>query len=131
MQQYILDGRRMRDRASAYRVIRQTLGFPDWFGENLDALWDCLGEMEPGAVVVLTHTRALLDAMGPTGEKLLACFRDAAKTYDLTFLEQPGALAENRAATLKEEEPVKPYENFKLASYVYAYYLDGLSPEQL
>ncbi len=131
MQQYILDGRRMRDRASAYRVIRQTLGFPDWFGENLDALWDCLGEMEPGTVVVLTHTRALLDAMGPTGEKLLACFRDAAKTYDLTFLEQPGALEENRAATLKEEEPMKPYENFKLASYVYAYYLDGLSLEQL
>lgn len=138
MKQFLLDGRDMKDRAAAYGVIRETLGFPEWFGENLDALWDCLGEMEAGSSLVLANTSALLDALGPYGEKMLSCFREAAQTYDLSFTEWPGdpgpeslLPGEERSITPKGGVFLKSYENFRLAAYVYAYYLDGLSPEKL
>ena len=25
-----------------HKVIKESLGFPDYYGENLDALWDCM-----------------------------------------------------------------------------------------
>ena len=35
----------MTDRATAHRIIKDTLGFPDWYGNNLDALLDCLTDI--------------------------------------------------------------------------------------
>lgn len=29
-----------------HQVLAQTLSFPDWYGHNLDALYDCLTELE-------------------------------------------------------------------------------------
>ena len=35
-------------------AFKTALGFPDWFGHNLDALADCLGDVafEPGTLIV-------------------------------------------------------------------------------
>lgn len=41
----VVDGRRMRDRASVLSAIADGCDFPDWFGHNLDALHDCLGDL--------------------------------------------------------------------------------------
>jgi RNAse (barnase) inhibitor barstar len=30
------------DKAESLRVFGEVLGFPDWYGHNLDALYDCL-----------------------------------------------------------------------------------------
>ena len=37
-----LDGARLRTKEEAYPYLREKLGLPDWFGNNLDALYDCL-----------------------------------------------------------------------------------------
>lgn len=40
------------DRAGVLRGIGAALGFPDYYGQNLDALWDCLTDLtEPTALV--------------------------------------------------------------------------------
>lgn len=40
-----MDGATVVDKASAFEVIATALSFPDWFGRNLDALYDCLTDL--------------------------------------------------------------------------------------
>lgn len=88
MNTYLLDGRDMTNRETAYAVIARTLHFPEWFGGNLDALADCLGEMKKNSEVIFLHTEALDAQLGDYGEKLLACFRDCAREVGFRFVEQ-------------------------------------------
>lgn len=50
---YVLDCRQLTDKASAHRHLKAVFGFPEYYGNNLDALHDCLGE--------LGHCRIYLD----------------------------------------------------------------------
>ena len=36
-----------------YAGLASALGLPDWFGANLDALWDCLADLPGPTVLVL------------------------------------------------------------------------------
>ena len=42
----IIDGRRMTTRADAHAELARALDFPDWYGANLDALYDVLTDLE-------------------------------------------------------------------------------------
>ena len=44
MEKIILDGGKMTDKAAAHEHIADMMGFPEWDGNNLDALWDLLSE---------------------------------------------------------------------------------------
>lgn len=71
-----------RSRADILTGIAQQLAFPMHFGQNLDALYDCLTDSPtdtaPGRIIVLHQLPgdALLDAH--KRESILDCFRDAA-----------------------------------------------------
>ena len=49
----ILDGRNMQDRAQTHAELRRKLALPDYYGDNLDALNDCLGELRERPLVVI------------------------------------------------------------------------------
>ncbi len=38
----VLDGKQIRNQHEFHQVLREKLGLPDYYGDNLDALWDCL-----------------------------------------------------------------------------------------
>ena len=77
MTTYRLDCAQMTDRQTAHDYLAQTLGFPDWYGRNLDALYDLLtGHLGP-ARVELTQTQAL-EGLGNYGRLLLETFQAAA-----------------------------------------------------
>lgn len=42
---HVVDGTRLRDKAGALDAIASALSFPDHFGRNLDALYDCLRDL--------------------------------------------------------------------------------------
>lgn len=69
MNEIILDGRLMREEPHEY--IREQLEFPDYYGNNLDALYDCLGEVFNKTIIIM-HS-------GEADEKLIATFADAAE----------------------------------------------------
>lgn len=51
---FILDGENITDEASFYTEIAKKCSFPDYFGRNLDALNECLGDLAqeyPGAQI--------------------------------------------------------------------------------
>ena len=73
---YILNGKHLTDKASAHPYLARILDLPDYYGGNLDALYDCLTEMGPRTVVLLNADA--LDA-GGYGARVLETFRDAAR----------------------------------------------------
>ena len=43
---YTVDFRYVHNEDEAHNVLRETFGFDDFYGMNLDALNDCLGELD-------------------------------------------------------------------------------------
>lgn len=46
MKKYIVDFRKVNNIAEAHKELKASLNFPDYYGENLDALNDCLSEID-------------------------------------------------------------------------------------
>ena len=72
---YILDGRMMVSREEAHAYLKETFGFPDYYGKNLDALHDCLTEQKDVEIEV-QHEEEMLAALGKYGEKLMQVLDD-------------------------------------------------------
>lgn len=82
MQEMIyLDGREMSTREKAHEEIARKMHFPEYYGANLDALWDMLSTCQ--AEVTLTHAQALMEALGTYGNSIIETFRDADKANRL------------------------------------------------
>ena len=45
MEERIIDCSLIHTREDLHRVFREALSFPEWYGNNLDALRDCLTEL--------------------------------------------------------------------------------------
>jgi len=72
----VLDGRRMEDRAALHAELKQKLSLPDYYGDNLDALNDCLGELRERELVVIEHAGKLLDGCEGYALGMLRVFAD-------------------------------------------------------
>lgn len=75
MQSFILDGKNMTTREAAHDEIKRQMCFPDYYGRNLDALWDLISCDD--ADVVLRDPAPMLNGLGIYGCKLLGTFYDA------------------------------------------------------
>ena len=49
--EYVLDAECMQTEEEAHKYLRKQLHFPEYYGENLDALYDCLTDMEDVAII--------------------------------------------------------------------------------
>ena len=72
---YVLDGKKMVSREETHAYLKETFGFPDYYGKNLDALHDCLEEM--GEIEVeFINADDMLAALGKYGELLMQMLHD-------------------------------------------------------
>lgn len=72
---YVLDGRKMVSREEAHAYLKEIFGFPEYYGENLDALHDCLMERKDVEIEV-QHGEEMLAALGRYGELLMQVLDD-------------------------------------------------------
>ena len=73
-----VDGRTILSRADFYALVDRVDGTPDWFGHNLDALFDVLVAIWPKpTLLVWSHAAISAAAMGPDFEILSGVLRDA------------------------------------------------------
>ena len=80
MKEYILDCAMMTDKAAAHEYLAKVLEFPEYYGKNLDALYDCLSEMAPCKVTMLNP--AALNALGEYGSTMRSVFLDVSMNSD-------------------------------------------------
>lgn len=78
---FVLDGEKMKTRADAHREIAEVLRFPEYYGCNLDALWDCLGGFR--GRIELANAGAMLAALDDYGCRLLSTFYEAAEDNEI------------------------------------------------
>lgn len=52
MEQIILDGNLLSDAAQVHDYLKESLHFPEYYGKNLDALYDCLTDLEPVKIII-------------------------------------------------------------------------------
>ena len=84
----ILNGAMLRTRETAHPYLARMLDMPAYYGNNLDALYDCLTETGPRTVVLLGADS--LRRAGGYGAKLLAVLEDAARDNPGLRLEMEG-----------------------------------------
>lgn len=64
----------------ALAALGRALRFPEWYGNNLDALWDCLTDLTEPTVVVWTGWEGLAVSDPDAWANLLGVLRDRAET---------------------------------------------------
>lgn len=68
MEQIVIDCAALKDAAALHKALAEALEFPDWYGSNLDALYDCLTDLE--------SLQLQLQNLGPWAEGFREVFRD-------------------------------------------------------
>ena len=86
MREFVLDGAAVMGREDLHRKLAEGLGFPEWYGGNLDALYDCLTDLEE-TVLRITGKAELETALGDYVNKFLRVLKDAAAENDRLHLE--------------------------------------------
>lgn len=76
---YTLEGARMTDRAGAHDHLKERLELPEWYGRNLDALYDLLTAWGSPAEIVVRDPAAIQENLGRYGTALLGTLQDAAE----------------------------------------------------
>lgn len=76
MKKVILDCEKLLQRKQAHLYLAEMLDFPDYYGKNLDALYDCLTEI--GECIIVLEGEDILRGSENYGAKVLKVFREAA-----------------------------------------------------
>ena len=79
METIILDGEKMISRREAHDHLAQQLELPEYYGRNLDGLYDLLTEREGPTRIVIRHGDTLLSWLGDYGQALVQTLLDADK----------------------------------------------------
>ena len=75
---YVLDGKRMVSREEAHAYLREAFGFPDYYGNNLDALHDCLTDISEETHIRLLNWKDAEQRLGNYARSAKRAILDAA-----------------------------------------------------
>ena len=79
METIVIDGEKMLNRRAAHDHLAEQLSLPDYYGRNLDALYDLLTEREGPTRILIRHGDTLLSWLGDYGRALIQTLIDADK----------------------------------------------------
>lgn len=77
-----LDGRIIVNKADFHAEIARLLNFPEWYGKNLDALWDLLtGYCDTNIRLTWKYHKISQDNLGVDFDKIVSVFNDLKKPH--------------------------------------------------
>lgn len=79
MEVIILNAKRMTSVQELHSYIKRKLDFPDYYGGNLDALWDLLSTISNPIHIKLVNIEELYNNLGEYAEPFLSVFIEAAE----------------------------------------------------
>ena len=84
MKEIRLNGSKMVDKASTHEYLKQKLELPEYYGNNLDALWDCLSTDFSPKKIILYNCDKLKKNLGSYGSTLILLLKDVAEENEYT-----------------------------------------------
>lgn len=73
-----VDGRGCTTKEGTHLYLKQVLNLPDYYGMNLDALYDCVSTMTQTKLVLL-HWDVMVECLGDYGHLLMKTLEEAAE----------------------------------------------------
>jgi len=64
MREITVDCTKISDKAELHKVLAEELSFPDWYGNNLDALYDCLTGIADDTCIIVEGLEVLEERLG-------------------------------------------------------------------
>jgi ribonuclease inhibitor len=77
MKSIILDGNKMINKKETHIYLKKVMSLPDYYGHNLDALWDILTSSNSKLNISLINTNSLINYLDKYGENLIKVFKEA------------------------------------------------------
>ena len=74
----VIDGRNMKDKITLHAYLKEQCKFPEYYGNNLDALYDVLTESGEPLEIKLEHAEELKEILCGYGEAFIETLQDAA-----------------------------------------------------
>lgn len=81
MKQVILDGNILADATQVHNYLKELLEFPEYYGKNLDALHDCLTDLENVEITITTP-----EEDGAIFQRILRVFKAADRENETLYL---------------------------------------------
>ena len=78
MKRVWIDGKHITDMASLHSLVALSLGFPSYYGNNLDALYDCLTDLFEETEITVTNAEYLKSSL-EKGNAFLNVLKQAAE----------------------------------------------------
>lgn len=86
MREIVLDGAAMATRQQAHDQLAEALALPEYYGRNLDALYDCLTDIGDETVIYLKSAGVLANGLGAYGRLLVDVLENSARQNpNITF----------------------------------------------
>ena len=63
MKEVVIDGENIENMADIHSVFAKELSFPEWYGNNLDALRDCLTDISEEVTVTVVNRDILFEKL--------------------------------------------------------------------
>lgn len=77
----VLDGKKVENKEILHDHLAESLDFPKWYGRNLDALYDCLTDMQEESEIRLRNEKDLTEHLGKYANILKKVLCLAAKDH--------------------------------------------------
>ncbi|WP_461205005.1 barstar family protein [Clostridium sp. DL1XJH146] len=87
MEEIILDCTMMTSIEATHQYIKEKLSFPNYYGCNLDALWDILSTISNPLKITITNPKSIQINLGDYSEKLITVFIEASNENENILLD--------------------------------------------
>ena len=78
MTEVVLNGSEITSKDELHDLLARELAFPEWYGRNLDALYDCLTDRTEDAAITLLEAHALEEHLGRYARSFIRTLKDIA-----------------------------------------------------
>ena len=82
MKTIILNGLDIISMSDIHNIFSEELNFPEYYGRNLDALYDCLSEVTEEVEIVIEEREELCENLGISFDRLCNLLVDISEEYD-------------------------------------------------